>query len=215
MNLTLAIDCSMRWMNLGLADADNLYGEENSNAGRSQAELLPGAVRRFLSSHGFAFGDLERIAVTTGPGYYTGIRVGLSYAAALAEGLGIKVVPAASLYALAYPLLISDLTIAPVLKARNGCVYGAVYTAAAGGEKLEPAFYSASAFADKLHSLSCGRGDLVLAGPDIEIFDELKNAGYRTITVPPAIGLSLARASFTLPETAPANVRAVYARGLD
>jgi tRNA threonylcarbamoyladenosine biosynthesis protein TsaB len=215
MNLTLAIDCSLRWLNLGLADADNLYGEENSNSGRSQAELLPDAVQRFLSSHGFALGDLERIAVTTGPGYYTGIRVGLSYAAALAEGLGIKVVPVTSLYALAYPLLISDLSIAPVLKARKGCVYGAVYPAAGGEGRLEPAFYSVSAFADKLHSLSYGCGGLVLAGPDTEIFDELKDAGYRMITVPPATGLSLARASFTLPETDPANVRAAYTRGLD
>jgi tRNA threonylcarbamoyladenosine biosynthesis protein TsaB len=202
----------MRWLNLGLADSEKLYGEENLNAGRSQAELLPCEVERFLSSCGFALGDIERIAVTTGPGYYTGIRVGLAYALALAEGLGVKVVPVASLYALAFPLLGSGLPIAPVLKARSGCVYGAVYRAADGNGKPEPTFYGVSAFVDTLRSLDYGRDDLVVAGPDMEILGELKNAGYRVMTIPPAIGLSLARASLSLPETDPVKVRATYTR---
>ena len=89
MPLTLAIDCSLRWISLGLADGVNPHGEENTNTGPKQSEILADSTARFLLKFGFSFADIEQIAVTTGPGYYTGIRVGLSYAALLAESLGI------------------------------------------------------------------------------------------------------------------------------
>ena len=48
MSLTLAIDCSMRWLNLGVADCDRIYGEENMNVGNRQSELLPDSAERLL-----------------------------------------------------------------------------------------------------------------------------------------------------------------------
>ncbi|MDR1885918.1 MAG: tRNA (adenosine(37)-N6)-threonylcarbamoyltransferase complex dimerization subunit type 1 TsaB, partial [Synergistaceae bacterium] len=87
MPLILAIDCAMRWLNLGLSDGGALIGAEAVNSDTRQSGLLPGAVDDFLSRRGVSLGDLGVIAVTTGPGYYTGIRVGLSYASSLAESL--------------------------------------------------------------------------------------------------------------------------------
>jgi tRNA threonylcarbamoyladenosine biosynthesis protein TsaB len=214
MTLTLAVDCSMRWLNLGLADNGKLYGEENINAGRAQAELLPGAAEGFLRRHGFSLGEVGRIAVTVGPGYYTGVRVGLSYATALAEGLGVEVAPLTSLYALAYPSLRSGLIAAPVLKARKGCVYGAIY--GSGGEKnMTPAFFEAADFVELLRSLGCRKDEIALIGADVDEFDELKNSGYRIIPSSPAIGLALAEASLAIEGRDPAAIRAEYARDPD
>jgi tRNA threonylcarbamoyladenosine biosynthesis protein TsaB len=211
LNLTLAIDCSMRWISLGLADSDKLYGEENANAGRAQAELLPDMAEGFVARHGFALRSLERIAVTTGPGYYTGIRVGLAYATALAAGLGALAVPMSGLYAMACPFLAPGFLAAPVLKARKDSLYAAVY-GLPHGKQIGPGVFGAEEFISLINSLGCGRDEIIIIGPDPGEFDEIKNSGYRSIQTPPAIGLQMAKASIGLDAVDPAEVMATYIR---
>ncbi|MDR0649295.1 MAG: tRNA (adenosine(37)-N6)-threonylcarbamoyltransferase complex dimerization subunit type 1 TsaB [Synergistaceae bacterium] len=212
MKLTLAIDCSMGWVSLGLADDGTLYGEENANVGRAQSELLPGLAGGFVARHGFALRDLERIAVTTGPGYYTGIRVGLAYATTLASGMGIPAVPVSSLYAIASPLTGSGFAVASAIRARRGSLYGAIYGLP---QDTAPAVLSAAEFIELVRSSGCGRGDIVITGPDLDEFDEISSSGYRVIRTPPAIGLHLARASLELDAVPPATIRATYVRPPD
>jgi tRNA threonylcarbamoyladenosine biosynthesis protein TsaB len=215
MKLTLAIDCSMRWINLGAADENALYGEENINAGRAQAELLPRTVENFLLRNGFGMKDIGRIAVTTGPGYYTGIRVGLAYATALAFALRVEVVPVSSLFAIAFPFLGANFYSAPVLRARKGSLYGAVYSLSNFETKIGPAFYAAFDFVELIRSLDCARDEVSIIGPDIAEFEEIENSGYRTILTAPAIGLCLAKASLGLPGADPESIRATYTRDPD
>ncbi|MDR2779671.1 MAG: tRNA (adenosine(37)-N6)-threonylcarbamoyltransferase complex dimerization subunit type 1 TsaB, partial [Synergistaceae bacterium] len=80
MPLTLALDCALRRINLGASDGGKLLGEFSADVGARQSEILPPAVQNFLSALGKTVRDVELIAVTAGPGYFTGIRVGLSYA---------------------------------------------------------------------------------------------------------------------------------------
>jgi tRNA threonylcarbamoyladenosine biosynthesis protein TsaB len=204
----------MRWLNLGLADSDTLYGEENINAGRAQAELLPDLAEHFVKRHGFNLRRLERIAVTIGPGYYTGIRVGLAYATALAAGLGIPAVPVSGLYAIAYPLLRGGLAAASLVKARKDSVYAAIY----GGcseSNIVPDVMNAAELVARLCSRGYGGRDIVIIGPDLDEFDEIKKSEYRVIQTPPAIGLSLARASLGLEAVNPALIKAAYVRPPD
>jgi tRNA threonylcarbamoyl adenosine modification protein YeaZ len=58
-----------------------------------QSVALPVLVEQFLAEHGAAFKDLSAIAVVTGPGSFTGIRLAIAYAKGLSIGLGIPVVP--------------------------------------------------------------------------------------------------------------------------
>jgi tRNA threonylcarbamoyladenosine biosynthesis protein TsaB len=201
----------MRWLNLGLADSDTLYGEENVNAGRAQAELLPDLAERFVRRRGFSLRSLERIAVTTGPGYYTGIRVGLAYAAALAVGLGIPAVPVSGLYAIAYPFLLSGVPAASLIKARKDCVYAAIYSAQSENNAA-PEVMNAAELVGRIRSAGYGGNDIVIVGPDLDEFDEIKKSEYRVIQTPPAIGLSLARASLQIGAENPALIEAVYVR---
>jgi tRNA threonylcarbamoyladenosine biosynthesis protein TsaB len=204
----------MRWLNLGLADDANLYGEENMNAGKAQAELLPDMAGSFVARHGFGLKDLDRVAVTTGPGYYTGIRVGLAYAAALAAGIGIPAVPVSSLYAIAYPLVSCGFVVASAKKARHGSVYGAIY-GGPHGAAAAPSVLSAAEFVGLVRSSGYGNGDIVVTGPDLGEFDEISDSGYRVIQAPPAIGLDLARASLALDAVPPALIRGTYVRPPD
>lgn len=93
----LACDCSNRWSCLGLAVDGEVRGALNLDLGRGQAAQLPLMVEKLLSGEGLKLSDLSVLAVTTGPGYFTGIRIGMAYVAALAYALGIEVVPISSL----------------------------------------------------------------------------------------------------------------------
>ena len=131
--LTLAIDCALRRISLGAADGKNFIGEMSVDVGTRQSEMLPGAVRDFLQTLGLTVRDVGHIAVTVGPGYFTGIRVGLSYAAALAESMGILVRGVSTLKAMALPLMEAlaaagaSSVVVPVIPAGRDSLYAAMY----------------------------------------------------------------------------------------
>lgn len=93
---------------------------------RGQAEALPPMVAGVMSRSGLGFDDIDRIAVTIGPGTFTGVRIGLSFARGLGLARGIPVVGIDTLSAIAanesgeQPLLV-------VADARNEEVYAAVF----------------------------------------------------------------------------------------
>ena len=83
---------------------------------------------------GLKLRDLTAIAVALGPGSFTGLRIGLSYAKGLAMALGLRLVGVPTLDAVALcaagsPFVHSGVTICPVLDARKGEVYVALYRA--------------------------------------------------------------------------------------
>ena len=127
MGLVLGIDCSMRWTSLGLALDGEVLAEINCDLGRAQAEKLPLLVDQLLFQNGRTLAELAHIAVTVGPGYYTGIRVGLAYACALAEGLSLPVVPIPTLYPFIRDLRLLPYTLVPVLRARRTSFYASIY----------------------------------------------------------------------------------------
>lgn len=95
---------------------------------RGHAEALPPMVEDVLRSAGISIAQIDRIAVTTGPGTFTGVRIGLAFARGLALARGIPVIGIDSLSAVAAneeigtPLLV-------VSDARNDEVYMAVFDA--------------------------------------------------------------------------------------
>lgn len=93
----LCIDCSNRWSCLGLVVDGEPVGEINLDLGRQQASKLPNVTEDLLGSHGLKVQDLTCLAVTVGPGYFTGMRIGMAYIAGLAYALKVKVVPLSSL----------------------------------------------------------------------------------------------------------------------
>ena len=104
----LSIDCSLRMTNAALlaftesGEYDSLFSER-LDIGRAQAEELPLLTKRILCKACLTFADLSVLSVTSGPGYFTGLRIGAAYAAALAYALGIKIIPVPTLEMLAYP----------------------------------------------------------------------------------------------------------------
>jgi tRNA threonylcarbamoyladenosine biosynthesis protein TsaB len=103
---------------------------------------LPGAVDELLSAAGLAIGALGAIAVGTGPGSFTGLRIGLGYAKGIAMASGCALVGVPGFDAMALAALERNNTdpgrlVCVVMDARKGEVYAALYRVVADGlEKL-------------------------------------------------------------------------------
>ncbi|MCX5778875.1 MAG: tRNA (adenosine(37)-N6)-threonylcarbamoyltransferase complex dimerization subunit type 1 TsaB [Elusimicrobia bacterium] len=88
----LAIETSGHTMSVALAENNTLVSELFRHAGLKHSEQLLPSIDRVLHEAGWVLRDIGKIAVTTGPGSFTGIRVGLSCARTLAHHLRVPLV---------------------------------------------------------------------------------------------------------------------------
>ncbi len=136
MTVVLAIDTAAPRLQLALRLPDGRTDVLVEDMAQGQAERIFPAIGELLARNGIAYRDLGRVAVTTGPGSFTGLRIGLSAARGLGLALGITVIGVPSLLAIA---LAAD-SAAPVvvlLDARRGEAYVEVF-AAGGGSATGP-----------------------------------------------------------------------------
>ena len=146
--LTLAIDTASAACQACIHDSgtDRVLGQACEVIGRGHAERLMPVIDAALDAAAVDLSAIGRIAVTTGPGSFTGIRVGVSAARGLALALGCECVGVCSLEALAARCATADPVLA-VIDARREEVYAALF--AAGMQTLvPPASMSARAAAD-------------------------------------------------------------------
>ena len=107
-------------------------------------------VERALAEGGVTWEDVERIAVGVGPGGFTGLRIGIATARALAQARGLPLVPVSSLAALAAGAGPAP-AVAAVVDARRGEVFAGVW--AGERELLAPAALAPEALAERLRAL--------------------------------------------------------------
>ena len=116
----LAVDTSTRIVGVALYDGDQMLGEYIwETRDHHTVELAP-AVDKALSNSGLNTTDLGAVAAATGPGSFTGLRIGLALAKGIAMAAGIPLVGVPSLDALAQAQPPGKLPIAAVLKAGRG-----------------------------------------------------------------------------------------------
>jgi tRNA threonylcarbamoyladenosine biosynthesis protein TsaB len=123
----LAIETSTLAGGAALLDGDQLVGEYVLNVRTTHSERLLAAVDRLLQDAGWTLTSLEGLAVAVGPGSFTGLRIGVSTVKGLAYSLRIPVVAVSTLEALAWTLPFTRHPICPVLDARKGEVYAALF----------------------------------------------------------------------------------------
>jgi tRNA threonylcarbamoyladenosine biosynthesis protein TsaB len=105
--LILAIDTALDACAAGVLDteAGRLIAQESLSMKRGHAEALMPLIGRVIKASGIGFAALDRIAVTTGPGSFTGLRVGLSAARGIALAADKPVVGVTTLTAYAAPIV--------------------------------------------------------------------------------------------------------------
>lgn len=125
--LILGIDTSSEIGALALVDDNGILGEVNLRLVHRHSEELLSNLEFLLAQTGKEINDLEGLSVTTGPGSFTGLRIGLTTAKSIAQVLEIPIVGVSSLDVLAYNLFITDGWLVPLIDARRNRVYTAIY----------------------------------------------------------------------------------------
>lgn len=139
--LVLAIDTALDACAAAVLDTDStkIIAQESQAMKRGHAEALMPLIARVMKASGVAFTSLDRIAVTKGPGSFTGLRVGLSAARGIALAAGKPVVGLTTLTAYAAPFVgeNSRHPIISVIDARHDHVYFQVVSGD-GGSLIKP-----------------------------------------------------------------------------
>jgi len=124
----LSIDTTTEFGSLALVQGGDVLEEVLLHSSSGFGHILFSHLERLLAKHGWRVADFDCFAAASGPGSFTGVRVGLAAAKGLAATMEKPLVAVSNLQAVAWfgsaPLR------AAVLDARRGQVYGAVYSAA-------------------------------------------------------------------------------------
>jgi tRNA threonylcarbamoyladenosine biosynthesis protein TsaB len=125
--LILAIDTALDACSAGVLDTNvaQLIAQESQPMKRGHAEALMPLIARVIKQAGIAFTALDRIAVTTGPGSFTGLRVGLSAARGIALAAARPAVGLTTLTAYAAPVVSTnqEQPVISAIDARHDHVY--------------------------------------------------------------------------------------------
>ena len=109
-------------------DGKTILCKEMAEAGYSHAEKLHVFIEESLKESKLSFNDLSAIAVSQGPGSYTGLRIGVSAAKGLGFALNLPLISVDTLQVLASQLSITEGVIIPMIDARRMEVYSAIFT---------------------------------------------------------------------------------------
>ena len=129
MSYILNIETATKNCSVALAkDGKTILCKEIAEEGYSHAERLHVFIEEIIKETGITFQDISAIAVSQGPGSYTGLRIGVSAAKGLCYALGIPLIAVDTLQVLASQSNVSDGLIIPMLDARRMEVYSAIFT---------------------------------------------------------------------------------------
>ncbi|MCP4644986.1 MAG: tRNA (adenosine(37)-N6)-threonylcarbamoyltransferase complex dimerization subunit type 1 TsaB [bacterium] len=123
----LAVDTSTSVNTVAVCDDTVLLAETRVQAGRTHSERLVATVDWVLAQAGIELADLGLLAVSIGPGSFTGLRVGAAAWKGLAAATGLGLVAVPTLDAMARQTEAYEGLVCPVLDAKMKEVFGAVY----------------------------------------------------------------------------------------
>jgi tRNA threonylcarbamoyladenosine biosynthesis protein TsaB len=167
--LLLAIDTATSAITVALHDGEAVLAESGTLDARRHGEYLAPGIVEVLARAGLVAADVTAVVAGTGPGPFTGLRIGLVTARTFAFARGIPVFGVCSLDALAHQGWLEDAaglgrSFVVATDARRKEVYWARYDAAAGGiaRRGEPLVAKAATIADEVQGLAVvGRGALL------------------------------------------------------
>jgi tRNA threonylcarbamoyladenosine biosynthesis protein TsaB len=131
--LILGIETATAQVSVAIGGHEGVIALFEVARGRRHAEILAPAIDFVCRQADIELAEFGVIAVDTGPGLFTGMRVGLASAKALAQALRIPMIGISSLDLLAFPCRHTDRVVVPVIDARKGEVFWAMYRQVPGG----------------------------------------------------------------------------------
>ena len=197
MGLILNIETATQVCSISLAKDGNLLALRELNEKNVHAEVLTVFIQEIMKETSLTLSDIEAIAVSKGPGSYTGLRIGLSTAKGLCYSLDIPLISVSSLQAIAQNAALKlkgeikeNTLFAPMIDARRMEVYTAFYKPTMEEvSKIEPHIFSEESFLEeeKTHELiligdGCAKSqDLFSQRKNIRIFPDILSSSLGMI----------------------------------
>jgi len=179
----LGIETATSIASVGIVVEDQIAAERAVPMRGSHARTLLPLIDATLQAAGLQLSDIELLAVSIGPGSFTGLRIGLSVVKGLALATGIPVVGVPTLEAYARAAGPRLGLVCPVLDARKGEVYGATFRWRDGEPQCvsAPTAMAPARFAAAVHEDPC-----TLIGDGVDAYHELWRAafGVRAALIP-------------------------------
>lgn len=132
----LAADTSTLTASAAVITSEGTVFESNLPSRETHSRTLLPVVTNLLAKAGLTIHDVDLLAAGVGPGSFTGLRIGLSALKGLAYGAGKKLIGVPSLDAMVHELAPGAGQVCPVIDARKGQIYTAVYTASEDRDNL-------------------------------------------------------------------------------
>ena len=123
--MILSVDSSAVTASAALTDGNNVVKSEFVNAGLTHSETLLPMIKRVMQ--GYSFEELDAIAVTAGPGSFTGVRIGVATVKGLAFNAGIPCIGVSTLEAIAYNFTDKSAVVCALMDARRMQFYNAIF----------------------------------------------------------------------------------------
>jgi tRNA threonylcarbamoyladenosine biosynthesis protein TsaB len=131
--LILGIETATEQVGVAIGGHEGVIASFEVARGRRHAEILTPAIEFLCRQADIGLDEFGVVAVDVGPGLFTGMRVGIAAAKALAQALRIPMIGISSLDLLAFPCRHTDRVVVPVIDARKGEVFWATYRQVPGG----------------------------------------------------------------------------------
>ncbi len=128
----LSLDTTAEVCTSALCDGNKLVAEMTVNTGNTHSQTLLPVIEQILKISEMSIDDIDGFACSTGPGSFTGVRIGVSTVKGIAYGKDKPCVSISTLEALAYNLNGFDGIICPVMNARRNQVYNALFECKSG-----------------------------------------------------------------------------------
>lgn len=123
--MILSVDSSAVTASVALTDGDKIIKSEFINAGLTHSETLLPMIKRVMN--GYDFSQLDAIAITAGPGSFTGVRIGVATVKGLAFDSDVPCISVSTLEAIAYNFTDKNAVICAVMDARRMQFYNALF----------------------------------------------------------------------------------------
>lgn len=173
--LILGIESATAQVGVAVGGHEGVLASAHSACDRRHAENLTPQIEFVCRQAGVALTDIAVVAVDIGPGLFTGLRVGITAAMAVAHGLGVPMIGVSSLDLGAFAAAQSRRLIMPCYDARRGEVFTASYRAVPGGVQrvAEPSVSTPDELAAELLAVS---EDVLLLGDGAQRYREIFKA---------------------------------------
>jgi len=191
--IILGIDTSTKFCNLGLIEDENILIEYTINGlKKKHSSILLSAIKDLLKTMDLKMEKINGIAVSIGPGSFTGLRIGLGVAKGLSYACSLPLLGIPTLDAMAFPLKEIPYLICPILESKKDEIYDVVFQ---GGDSLHRVMdYKCEDIQSLLVRLSPLKEEIIFLGDGIKKYRDIikEKIGKDALFIDSQINLSMA-----------------------